>query len=508
MGLSTRSAGQEAVDLAGAAGLVLDPWQRLFLEHALAERGQRLADGTPTWAALECGLMVSRQNGKGSVLEAYELACLFLFGDRLIIHSAHQFDTSKEAFQRIEALISDNPEFKSEVKRITWSHGEEGIELLSGQRLRFRTRTKGGGRGFTADKVILDEAMYLTDTQLAALLPTMSARPNPQLVLTGSAGDKESTAFGRMRQRALRGVDERLCFFEWSVDACSEFCPRGCTEHDPVGMPDNETSLSDAERERAFVRLVDSYAKANPGLGIRISVEHIESERAAMDPATFAQERLGGGDWPVEGDAWQVISEDAWTARFDSVSSPQGPVCIGIDTSPDRRSSCMVACAFNGESVDGVREVHVEVTGDGLRYDYRQGVDWVVPRAREIAKNRKVVFVIDQASQAGSFVEPMQKHGLTVISPTMREYAQACGRFYSSVVPMKGNTPDLVHLNQPMLNMAVAGAAKRDLADLWAWDKRNSSVDITPLVAATLARFGHDRGVNRPRSRPRAAWGE
>lgn len=79
------SAGHEAVDLAASAGLILDPWQAFVLEHALGERG----DGQ--WAAFEVGLVVPRQNGKGSVLEARELAGLFLFGEELILHSAHEF---------------------------------------------------------------------------------------------------------------------------------------------------------------------------------------------------------------------------------------------------------------------------------------------------------------------------------------------------------------------------------------------------------------------------------
>src|SRR5665213_714851 len=76
--------GQEAIDLAALAGLVLDPWQQWVLMRALGER----ADGK--WSAKRVGLVVGRQNGKNSVLEARELAGLFLLGERLIIHSAHE----------------------------------------------------------------------------------------------------------------------------------------------------------------------------------------------------------------------------------------------------------------------------------------------------------------------------------------------------------------------------------------------------------------------------------
>ena len=62
--------------------------------------GER-ADGK--WAAFETALIVPRQNGKGSILEARELAGLFLFGEQLILHSAHEFKTAQEAFRRVLA---------------------------------------------------------------------------------------------------------------------------------------------------------------------------------------------------------------------------------------------------------------------------------------------------------------------------------------------------------------------------------------------------------------------
>src|SRR5690606_27952937 len=129
-------------------------------------------------------LEVPRQNGKGGVLEARELAGLFLLGERLIVHSAHEFATAEEALERMVALIEGCPDLSRRVKAVKRSHGQEGIYLTNGQRLRYRTRTKGGGRGFTADCVILDEAMVLPEAFIGALMPTLSARPNPQLWYT------------------------------------------------------------------------------------------------------------------------------------------------------------------------------------------------------------------------------------------------------------------------------------------------------------------------------------
>lgn len=488
------SLGREIIDLADMAGLSLDPWQAWLMECAHVPDYNKPFYNPYTermehkWAAFEVGIMVSRQNGKGSCLEARELAGLFIFGERLIIHSAHQFDTSLEAFERILQLIENTPDLDREVAQVSRSHGKEGITLKSkngrpGQRLRFRTRTKGGGRGFTGDCLILDEAMYLDGTQISALLPTLSARPNPQVWVTGSAGDKESTHFGRMRSRAIKGIkdregnrvpDPKLFFAEWSIDGHKDDCPKDCNEHD--------------ERDS-----VESYAKANPGLGIRLSVDFCEVERGSMEPEKFDQERLGIGDWPEDDDAWQSIDEDAWNSRIDQRSELKGKFVIGIDTTPDWRYSAMVAA---GNNEDGME--HVEITvgkgkEDKLEVHHQPGYKWTLDVLSKMIKagNKPVCVVIDKASPAGSLIPHIENElRLKVVTPQSRELAQACGEFKSAVMPRRGERATLVHLDQPGLRTACAGAVERDMADMWAWTRRNSSTDISPLVAATLAKWG------------------
>ena len=244
------SLGEEALELCGTFGLALDPWQAFVLDRSLRlnEYGK--------WAAFEIGVDVARQNGKGTILEGRELVGLFLIRERLIIHSAHQFDTSLEAFRRLLTLIESNPDAERRVKRVSRSHGEEGIELKGGQRIRFRTRTKGGGRGFSCDCLMLDEPMILPEATHGALLPTLSARPNPQVWYTGSAVDQtiheDGRVFARVRERGLKGDDPSLAYFEWSVDSSN-----------PDDVP------------AAILASPDAIAQANPGLGIRITLEYV-----------------------------------------------------------------------------------------------------------------------------------------------------------------------------------------------------------------------------------------
>jgi hypothetical protein len=121
------SQGEDAAELARQAGLVLDDWQRFVLRQALAMRGKR-------WAAFEVGLILARQNGKGSCLEALSLAALFLFDDvDLILHSAHKFDTA-DAFQRVLGLIEKSG-LRVRSRRCAVHGGVDRVR--NGKRLRF-----------------------------------------------------------------------------------------------------------------------------------------------------------------------------------------------------------------------------------------------------------------------------------------------------------------------------------------------------------------------------------
>jgi hypothetical protein len=445
------SAGQEAVELAALAGLDLDPWEALVLEHALGEG----ADGR--WAAAEVGLCVPRQNGKNAVLEARELAGLFLLGEQLIIHSAQQFKTAKEHFLRLLGLIESTPELDRRVHRVVRAHGEEGIELHGGQRILFLARTKSAGRGFSAPLIVFDEAMFLAETSLGALLPTQAAMENRQRWYAGSAVDElvhaDGVVFARVRERALAGRDPRLAYFEWSVDA------ERPELLDP-GLLDDE----------------EAWAASNPGLDIRISREAVADELRTLDRRTFAVERLGVGAWPsTEPDSDQVIRPEKWMALVDESSDLPDLRCFAFDVAPDR---AWAAIAAAGRRPDGLFHLEVGV--------HRRGTAWVVG---ELARLRDrwdpIAVMCDPAGPAGSLVYRCDEAGIQVETVNAGDHAKACGLLVDLV-----DQEALRHLGSGELASALRGATRRPLGDAWAWSRKNSSVDISPLVAVTLALWG------------------
>lgn len=455
------SAGAEAVDLAALAGLHLDEWQKFVLEHSLGER----ADGR--WAAPTVGLVVGRQNGKNAVLEARELAGLFLLEEQVIIHSAHEQATSSEHFRRLLALIEGVPEFYRRVLKVVQGKGSEAIELRGGQRVLFKTRTGGGGRGFTADLLVFDEAMILSAAAKSALIPTLAGRSvegNMQIWYAGSAADQlnpkhDGVELARVRENGIKGA-KNVAYFEWSV---------------PGDNPD--------EVDAAVAADPAVQALANPGLGIRISEEWIEHERTVeLGAREFAVERLGVGDWPdPDGDANRVIDAAMWADAMDAKSAVLDPVCFAFDTTPDRAWSTI---SVAGRRPDGLS--HVEITSREGVVDRRRGTGWLVARLLELAEEHEHVgFICDGRSPAGSLLPELEQAGLEVTPVTSTEHAQGCGMFFDGV-----EQKTLRHLGQPELTSAVRGAAKRPLGDAWAWSRKTSATDISPLVACTLALWG------------------
>ena len=456
------SRGWEAVDLAAVAGLHLDEWEQTALVAAAGRRQNG------KWSAFEVGLVAARQNGKGSILEARELAGLFLWGERLIIHSAHEFKTGQEAFTRIRTLIEGTPVLDREVARIRTSDGEEGIELRNGNRLRFLSRTGGSGRGFTGDVVILDEAYNLPTKMIAAMLPTMAARSvagNPQIWYTSSAGLLSSEALASIRERGLAGESDRLCYLEWSTPSWDDMTP---VERARWG--------GDRERWRSDP---DVWADANPGFGIRISEDFIRSElESPMTDAEFERERLGV--WERIGGS-SLIPAETWGALADEDSMPGDRIALAVDVPPDRSSAVIAAAAWRP---DGLMHLELIERRDGLR--------WVPARLAQLVARWKPVgggVVLLAGSAAGALNDDIRRAQVSTLLIRMVDYAAACARFYDGVTEGRFR-----HLGDPVLGDAVDAAKPAPKGDsAWTWARKATTDDISPLVAVTLAAWALDR---------------
>jgi phage terminase large subunit-like protein len=274
--------GEAAIALAALAGITLDGWQKMTLVAGCDRRGGK-------WSAFEVGIVVPRQNGKSVVLAVRELAGLLLFGERLVIHSAHEWRTVSEQFQATLELVESTP-LSRYLRRVRRAGGEEQIVFTNGSRLRFMNRSKESARGFSADLVVLDEAHALSEEQAGALLPVLSARPDAQIWYAAAGPAPTAWHLARIRNRAMSDDPGKLAWLEWSADPLDDLA-------DPA-----------------------VWAAANPAVAAgRLSLERMAEERAALGAHAFAAERLAAASWPSEmAGAWTVFTEEDYLAMVAS----------------------------------------------------------------------------------------------------------------------------------------------------------------------------------------------
>lgn len=456
--------GDEVADLAALAGFTPDPEQRLALDMLFA------TDARGKSAVRDFGVVAPRQNLKTGLLKQACLGWLYITEQRLVVWSAHEFGTSQEAFRDMCELIENCPDLEREIKAIHRGNGDEAIELEGDRRLKFKARTKAGGRGLTGDKIVLDEAMYLRPAHMGALVPTLRAVPDPQLIMAGSAGMADSDVWRDVRDQGRKGGDPSLGYLE--------FCdpnPGGCAAKDCDHRRDVEGCALDDRRR---------WWSCNTALGRRITEETLASDRRRLPPAEFARETLGWWDEPLSGAG--LIDLVVWQALTDARSKAAKLTGFGFDVSPGMASASI---GVAGVRADGL--THVELVQN------EDGTDWCHERLVGLWEKWRKPIVLDPNSPAGAFAEDLEAAGVKVVSLKSSEYAEACQSFVNEVKALK-----VRHQGWPEVEAAIEAARKRDIGDGgWGWARKNVTVDISSLVALTLAMYG----LGEPE--PRQFWG-
>lgn len=376
------------------------------------------------------------------------LAGLLLFDERLIIVSAHRQDTAREVFHRLVGLIENNPSLNERVEAIAKSEMREFIRMRSGQEVRFKARTLNAGRGMAAECLLLDEAQILPAASWSAILPTMSAQRNPQVWLLGTPPTEhdDGEVFRRIRQAGIDGDSDRLAYLEWSA-----------ARDDDLDAP-------------------QTWARANPAYGIRISREAIEAERAVMADDQFRRERLGM--WEAGSRQW-AIPQEFWENVGDLQSVAVDRIAIGVEVAPDL---AWTSVALAGRRVDGAWHVELLERKDGWRW-----VPAFVQDMLEANAGKVRALVADAGSPTKTIFPDFARLRLQPTPPRVADVGIACTRLLDGVV-----TGSVRHTRQGQMDAAVAAAGRRALGDtgMWVWSRKSAASDITPVQAATLALFG------------------
>lgn len=350
----------------------------------------------------------------------------------------------------------------SRLYRLRKSQGSEGVHKRRGSsRLQLFAPTPTALHSTNVDTAVVDEAFAATLDEgegiESGISPAQLTRPWRQTWIVSAGGTVTSTWLDRWLTAGEAGTPG-VALFDYGA-------PPGADIADPAVW------------------------RTHPAYGHTVSDAALRHEwETRHDDAAFARSILNL--WPrpsavttqagLDVDAWRAAAVPA--ARFT-------PTALALDIAADRSAA---ALAVAGRDDQG--RVVVDVI------DARPGVGWVTAAVRAARAAHRGIDVVADALVAASVVAELRRARLTVVPVSGGDHARACGTFVDLLA--RGA---LVHRAQAALDDAVLGAARRPLGDAWLWSRSRSRVDISPLVAATLAAWRVHAA--RPAGRPAIVTG-
>jgi phage terminase large subunit-like protein len=438
------------------------PWQ----QH-VADVAMEIDPDTGLLVYREYVVTVPRQSGKTTLILAKLVHRALGFGGRQrMLYTAQTRGAARLKWEDEHVAALERSRYRS-MFSVRRQMGQEAIRCKNGSKHGITSNTEKAGHGETLDEGVIDEAFAQEDARLEqAFKPAMITRPQPQLGVVSTAGTLKSaylrTKVDAGRARCEAGLTEAVAYFEWSApddaDPADPRVWRGCM----------------------------------PALGHTVTEAAIRADFESMELAEFRRAYLN--QWPdAAPEQWLVVPQPTW-GGLASRGQIEGVVAAAIDVTPER---AWTSIGVAGRRADGRLQVEIA--------DHRSGTSWVVERAVEIDGRQDVcVWVVDPAGPAGSLIAPMRAAGLNVVEASARDAGHAAQSFYDACC----DSGELAHLNDSILNEALAGAAKRPLGDGWAWARKGVTVVISPLVAVTLAAWGHGAHAHLAEDdvEPWAAW--
>lgn len=446
------SDGSDAAELMEAYAFKLDPWQSDIVDCWLGK------DEGGEYNVTSAGLSVPRQNGKSALLEAREFYGLLINGEK-ILHTAHQVKTAKSSFWRLVRFFQDNrhPEIVEMVEKIRFTNGEECIQLKNGGEIQYSARSRQAARGIDGvSLIVFDEAQELTDDQIEAMMPTLSASTTGtrQIIYVGTPPYPgcPGTIFRRRRTACLKDPGPHDAWHEWSVHA------EGIEE---IAVDDESL-----------------WYMTNPALGKRLTEEFTRTELATLDKDGFARERLGW--WmPVRMIKEEfAIDEKAWDACKSNALKPEGRTAYGVKFSVDGSEVCLCGAVVPQEGKPRISMIEQRPTVQGIQWL----ADW-----------------LNERSEKASCVVIDGRNGVDVLAEKIREswyYKDSIIRATTKIVIASVSTlTDAINeknvtwfSKQEALRESAVKSTRRPIGGGWGFGG-DDAISI-PIEAAALALWG------------------
>ncbi len=424
------------------------PWQQHVVDIAM-----EYDPVTKHLAYNEVRLTVPRQSGKSSLVLPTVVfraeGSKYFGGPQTMLYAAQTGSDARRMWR--EDFVEKGLKLCSTMDgrfRVNLPSGHESVVFKDGSRFSPIALTEKSGHGRTLDVGFLDEAFAQVDNRVdqawGPALSTRTAFGQKWIVSTvGTAKSvylREKVDQGRMAAEA--GLTEGICYIEWSADPQAD-------PSDPATWWSCMPALGVTQTE----------------LGIRAlynSMPEPEFRRAFLNQWTDLTQE-------------SKIPTKSWDNCRDVESKRIGHPILGVDIAFERD---FASIAVAGVRSDGLP--HVQVIQHG------PGTDWLVTAIVAAVKQGGVQAVaVDGGGPAGSIIVDLMNAGVPLKVMTTQDMKNACGALRDAVV-----SEQVRHIGQNVVDLAISGADTRVVQDAWAWKRRSSVCDISPLVAITNALWG------------------
>ena len=446
---SRRTLAGPLTDLAELAGFTERDFQSLALDRSCEVE----PDGQ--WAYETIAVLIARQNGKTGILSIRILGGLYLFDDRLILHTAADRALPRAVFEDLQHRIEDSPHLSKHISRIRTSNGSEEIKMKDGNSYRILAPHQDAWRGWPqVGLTIFDEVReQRSDALWSAAMYTQRSHPNPQRYAVSNAGDPDSIVLRRLVERGRAAAedpasDPKMCFLEWST-------------------PD-EYEIDDPE----------GWAYANPELGRSLRVESMLEELRSDDASRFETEALCR--WVATAGRLAIPMAD-WIDCGDPSMAPMDPdptvhTFFSIDIDPGRTDAALLIGQISeGEPLTvGVAESWINPAGVDEIAIAARVEEWI-----ELYRPDAIGF---DPYTTGSLAERLQYHATwTKIHGVA--YVSACLSTWDLVTAGR-----IRHPADPYMDAQIAAAGRKDVGD-GAFTIARLRSDVAIPAVVSLARL-------------------
>lgn len=422
-------------------------------------------DGAPLYPELV--IQMGRRATKTSSIQATLLGrCFSIPGYRII--STAQTGTLSQMFlaelgSQLEAAYPDE---QSRPFRFYKSNGSIRIVWDNGSQWRAVKPQASAFRGSAADCLLFDESgeydAKTTEDLLAGATPVLATRPNAQLIVTGTPPKTREGLLWKYVVAGRKGT-EGIGILDYSMEP-------------------TEDATDEALWHRVYPNLQPS------GL---VTLKFLRKELEKLGLASFSREYLC---LDPSASSIRAIPEEDWEATQvpDMLPLPTANFSAAFDVAPDGSSAALGIAWYDSNGQPCVQLL-----------EHREGHSWLVTSlAKLLRDNRGLPVIYDRIGNNIAVVQELQRKrnlpqsGLESIGA--KEVSAGVAILMSALTDR-----NLIHAKDASLDSAADGANFRIVNDARLFGRRNSTSDVSPLVAVSNALYHAAGKKTRSNTRPK-----